>query len=195
MSSIRRGAKRLVADACGDDEALRRGGRGDAGGAGMTRAEFGETAAVRLGFAAEPASRRSASVTQLAPGAQLGPYQILSLWETGGMGEVYGLLILVSTARSRSRSPPERFSERFDREARAIATLNHPNICTVHDVGPNYLVTELVDGETLRDWFKRATSHRAEPRDCQAGAGGTSRGASCGHCPSRLEARKRHGPL
>ena len=50
----------------------------------------------------------------------------------------------------------ERFSERFDREVRAIATLNHPNICTIHDVGPNYLVTELVDGETLRDWFRRA---------------------------------------
>jgi non-specific serine/threonine protein kinase len=50
----------------------------------------------------------------------------------------------------------ERFSERFDREVRAIAMLNHPNICTIHDVGPNYLVTELVDGETLREWFKRA---------------------------------------
>src|SRR5678810_973655 len=50
----------------------------------------------------------------------------------------------------------ERFSERFDHEVRAIATLNHPNICTIHDVGPNYLVTELVDGETLRDWFSRA---------------------------------------
>ena len=44
----------------------------------------------------------------------------------------------------------EQFSERFDREVRAIAALNHPNICTVHDVGANYLVMELVDGETLR---------------------------------------------
>ena len=49
----------------------------------------------------------------------------------------------------------ERFSERFEREARTIATLNHPNICTIHDVGPNYLVTELVDGVTLRQWFGR----------------------------------------
>ena len=43
----------------------------------------------------------------------------------------------------------EQFSARFQREARAIASLNHPNICTVHDVGPNYLVMELVEGETL----------------------------------------------
>ena len=49
----------------------------------------------------------------------------------------------------------ERFSERFDREVRAVAALNHPNICTVHDVGPNYLVMELVDGETLRMALER----------------------------------------
>src|SRR5262249_26833004 len=42
----------------------------------------------------------------------------------------------------------ERFNERFEREARAIASLNHPNICTLHDVGPNYLVMELVEGES-----------------------------------------------
>src|SRR4030088_2014182 len=48
----------------------------------------------------------------------------------------------------------ERFGERFDREARAVAALNHPNICTVYDVGANYLVMELVDGETLRESFK-----------------------------------------
>ena len=45
----------------------------------------------------------------------------------------------------------ERFSERFDREVRAVASLNHPNICTVYDVGPNYLVMELVEGPTLAD--------------------------------------------
>ena len=45
----------------------------------------------------------------------------------------------------------ERFSDRFEREARAIAALNHPNICTLHDVGPDYLVMELVDGPTLAD--------------------------------------------
>ena len=62
----------------------------------------------------------------------------------------------VSVARSPSRFPSERFSARFEREARAISSLNHPHICTLYDVGPNYLVMELVEGETLRDWLKRA---------------------------------------
>ncbi len=48
----------------------------------------------------------------------------------------------------------ERFSERFEREARAVAALNHPNICTVYDVGPNYLVMELIEGVTLADRMK-----------------------------------------
>src|SRR5262249_27922222 len=43
----------------------------------------------------------------------------------------------------------EKFSDRFEREARAIAALNHPHICTLYDIGPNYLVMELVEGETL----------------------------------------------
>src|SRR5580704_916097 len=48
----------------------------------------------------------------------------------------------------------ERFTDRFEQEARSIAALNHPNICTLYDVGPNYLVTELVEGETLREWLQ-----------------------------------------
>ena len=49
----------------------------------------------------------------------------------------------------------ERFSARFEREARAISSLNHPNICTLYDVGPNYLVMELVEGETIAARLKR----------------------------------------
>ena len=49
----------------------------------------------------------------------------------------------------------EEFTDRFEREARVIAALNHPNICTLHDVGPNYLVMELVEGETLAARLKR----------------------------------------
>ena len=47
------------------------------------------------------------------------------------------------------------FSERFEREAHAIAALNHPNICHVYDVGPNYLVMELVEGPTLAERLKQ----------------------------------------
>jgi serine/threonine protein kinase len=49
----------------------------------------------------------------------------------------------------------ERFTDRFAREARTIASLNHPNICTLYDVGPNYLVMELVEGPTLTDRVKQ----------------------------------------
>jgi serine/threonine protein kinase len=91
----------------------------------------------------------------------LGPYRIVGPLGEGGMGKVYrardtrldrDVAIKVST---------ERFSQRFEREARAISALNHPNICTLYDVGSlpsgaSYMVTELVEGETLRDWLKRA---------------------------------------
>jgi serine/threonine protein kinase len=50
---------------------------------------------------------------------------------------------------------PERFSDRFDREVRAAAALNHPNICTLYDVRPNYLVMELLEGESLHQRLSR----------------------------------------
>jgi Tol biopolymer transport system component/predicted Ser/Thr protein kinase len=85
----------------------------------------------------------------LAPGTRLGPYEILADIGAGGMGEVYrahdtrlGREVAIKIAK-------ERFSERFDREARAVAALNHPNICHLYDVGPNYLVMELIEGPTL----------------------------------------------
>ena len=90
----------------------------------------------------------------LAPGTRLGPYQILGLLGEGGMGKVYrGLDSRLSRAVAIKISA-EQFSKRFEQEARAISALNHPNICTLYDVGPNYLVTELVEGETLRDWLE-----------------------------------------
>lgn len=87
----------------------------------------------------------------LAVGTRLGPYEILAPLGAGGMGEVYrardprmGREVAVKVAA-------ERFSERFSREVHAVAALNHPNICHLYDVGPNYLVMELVDGLTLAE--------------------------------------------
>src|SRR5215831_7074691 len=90
----------------------------------------------------------------LAAGEKLGPYEILGLIGAGGMGEVSrahdprtGRDIAVKTSAAR-------FSERFDREVRAVASLNHPNICHLYDVGPNYLVMEFVDGDGLDAMIK-----------------------------------------
>jgi non-specific serine/threonine protein kinase len=96
--------------------------------------------------------------TQTALNARemLGPYEIAGLLGRGGMGEVYSAVDTRLGRKVAIKLCQERFSGRFEREARAISALNHPNICTLHDVGPNYIVTELVEGETLRDWLKRA---------------------------------------
>jgi serine/threonine protein kinase len=94
-------------------------------------------------------------MTQLMPGALLGPYEIQSPLGAGGMGDVYRA---VDTRLGRAvaiKTCHEQFSERFSREARAIASLNHPHICTLYDVGPNYLVMELVEGESLAGRLKR----------------------------------------
>jgi serine/threonine protein kinase/dipeptidyl aminopeptidase/acylaminoacyl peptidase len=69
----------------------------------------------------------------------------------GGMGEVYRALDTRVHREVAIKTSTERFSERFEREARAIASLNHPNVCTLYDVGPDYLVMELVDGPTLAE--------------------------------------------
>ena len=90
----------------------------------------------------------------LAPGTRLGPYQILGVLGEGGMGKVYRGLDTRLNRAVAIKISAEQFSKRFEQEARAISALNHPNICTLYDVGPNYLVTELVEGETLRDWLE-----------------------------------------
>ena len=86
----------------------------------------------------------------ISAGDKIGPYEILALVGKGGMGEVYrahdsrlnrDVAIKVSNAQ---------FTERFTREARTIASLNHTNICHLYDVGPNYLVMEYVEGPDLR---------------------------------------------
>src|SRR4249920_2076338 len=87
----------------------------------------------------------------LSVGDGSGTYEILALIGKGGMGEVYrardprlnrDVAIKISNAQ---------FTERFTREARAIAALNHTNICHLYDVGPDYLVLEFVEGSTLAE--------------------------------------------
>jgi serine/threonine protein kinase len=83
------------------------------------------------------------------PGARLGPYEILAPIGAGGMGEVYKARDTRLDRTVAIKICAEQFSERFEREARAISALNHPNICTLHDIGPNYLVMEYIEGPTL----------------------------------------------
>src|ERR1700687_3751306 len=87
----------------------------------------------------------------LAAGDKLGPYEILGPIGAGGMGEVYLARDPRLGRNVAIKVSAERFSERFEREARAVAALNHPNICTLYDVGPDYLVMELVEGPTLAE--------------------------------------------
>src|SRR5450755_1888560 len=95
----------------------------------------------------------------LTSGTKLGPYEIVSPIGAGGMGEVYRACdtrldrtVAIKVLPSHLSSNPE-LKQRFEREARAISALQHPNICTLHDIGhqdgTDYLVMEFLEGETL----------------------------------------------
>ena len=97
----------------------------------------------------------------LVTGSRLGPYEITSLLGAGGMGEVYQArdtrldrVVAIKVMQSHSVADTDSRS-RFEREARAISRLNHPNICTLHDIGSDegvpFLVMEYVEGQTLAD--------------------------------------------
>jgi len=116
-----------------------------------TGGEFLERAALQNA----PQLLEDSTLTELAVHASLGPYRIESKLGAGGMGEVYRA---VDTRLGRPvavKIAQEQFIQRFEREARAISSLNHPHICTLYDVGPNYLVMELVEGETIVARLKR----------------------------------------
>src|SRR5215472_15814021 len=90
----------------------------------------------------------------ISSGTRLGPYEIVAPLGVGGMGEVYRARDPRMGREVAIKVSAERFSDRFEREVRAVAALNHPNICQIYDVGPNYLVMELVEGPTLADRIK-----------------------------------------
>src|SRR5579872_7558362 len=87
----------------------------------------------------------------MTPAQQLGPYRLIEHIGRGGMGDVWKARDTRLNREVAIKLSAEQFSDRFEREAHAIASLNHPNICTLFDVGPNYLVMELIDGPTLAD--------------------------------------------
>ena len=88
----------------------------------------------------------------LKSGLRLGPYELLHLLGRGGMGEVWKAR---DTRLNRFVAVKRllKHGDRFEREALAIAALNHPHICQIYDVGPDYLVLEYVEGTTLSDWL------------------------------------------
>src|SRR5579863_9083400 len=88
------------------------------------------------------------------PGSKLGPYEITSSIGKGGMGEVWRARDSRLGRDVAIKVSAQEFSDRFEIEARAIAALNHSNICTLYDVGANYLVMELVEGPTLAERIK-----------------------------------------
>ena len=114
----------------------------------------------------------------LAPGVRLGPYEVVGALGAGGMGEVYratdrrlGRTVAIKVLPSHVAADPA-VRERFEREARAVGGLSHPNICTLHDVGRrrpaggaagpdeaeapvDFLVMECLDGETLARRLER----------------------------------------
>jgi len=145
---------RFLTEACRGDAELRREVESLLESGGSTELLADRTAWAEAGDSAAP-------LTVLAPGSRLGPYQILGPLGEGGMGKVYRG---VDTRLGRAvaiKISTEQFSRRFEQEARSISALNHPHICTLYDVGAmpsgsSYMVTELVEGETLRAWLKRA---------------------------------------
>src|SRR5437588_3583983 len=101
------------------------------------------------------------SLMQVAPGVRLGPYEIVAPIGAGGMGEVYRARDTRLDRTVAIKVLPAEFANdaqlrlRFEREAKAISRLTHPNICTLHDVGQqdgiDYLVMEFLEGETLAE--------------------------------------------
>ena len=127
----------------------------------------------------------------LEPGTRLGPYEIVSRIGAGGMGEVYraddtrlGRTVAIKVLPAELSADPQR-RQRFEREARTISNLTHPNICTLYDIGregeTDYLVMELIEGETLGERLSRGSLSAQETVDTSI------------QIASALDAAHRHG--
>jgi Tol biopolymer transport system component len=104
----------------------------------------------------------------LTPGTRLGPYEIIAPLGAGGMGEVYKARDTRLNRTVAIKVSIEQFSERFEREAHAVAALNHSNVCTLHDVGPNYLVMEYIEGTPLKGPLPLAQALKYGAQICDA---------------------------
>jgi len=126
----------FLAEACSGDEDLRR----------QVNSLLEQSAA---GILDEPALALDER-TELNPATQLGPYRIMGPLGAGGMGKVYKAHDSRLNRVVAIKVSVQRYSDRFEKEARAVAALNHPHICTLYDIGPDYLVMEYIEGQTLR---------------------------------------------
>jgi tetratricopeptide (TPR) repeat protein/predicted Ser/Thr protein kinase len=115
-----------------------------------------------------PAGTGVSANASIFAGMHLGPYEILAPIGRGGMGEVYrardtrlGRTVAIKVSQ-------EQFSKRFEREARVTAALNHPHICALYDVGPNYLVMEYVEGTPLTGPLPQEEALRYASQICEA---------------------------
>ena len=142
----------FVAQACGDDQGLLREVQDLVGRHRSGEGQLLEKPVWKeILNAADAETMRIRAAEPLAPGTRLGPYEISGQIGQGGMGQVFRA---VDTRLGRTvaiKISLAHFSDRFAREARVIASLNHPNICTMFDVGPDYIVMELIEGSILSE--------------------------------------------
>jgi serine/threonine protein kinase len=103
-----------------------------------------------------------------APGEKLGPFEVLAPIGAGGMGEVYKARDTRLNRIVAIKSSTAKFSDQFEREAHAIAALNHPHICQLYDVGPDYLVMEYVEGQPLKGPLPLDTALKYAAQICDA---------------------------
>lgn len=132
----------------------------------------------------------------LEPGSQIGPYEIVSPLGAGGMGEVYrardprlGREVAIKVLPAAASADPERL-RRFEQEARAAGALNHPNILVIYDIGTHegapFIVSELLEGETLRERLRASAAHGAHSSGPKPPS--SSPGAAAGSGESKLAA-------